>query len=67
VASTRESRRTVFRQIAQLSFVDWFTYGSSPLFDRTSLPGLESDVRLVAETWFTQDEHEVVDYDSDVV
>ena len=36
-------------------------YESSPLFDRSSLPALESDVRLVAETWFQHDDHESVD------
>ena len=61
MALTHESRRTVFRQIAQLSHVDWPTYESSPLFDRTSLPGVESDVRLVAETWFQHDDHDSVD------
>ena len=58
---TPESRRTVFRQIAQQSYVNWPTCESSLLFDRTSLPELESDVRLVAETWSDQDEHEVVE------
>ena len=61
MALTCESRRTVFRQISQLSYVDWPTYESSPLFDRTSLPGLESDVRLVAEIWFQHDDHDGVD------
>ena len=61
MAPTRESRRTVFRQIAQLSYIDWPTYKSSPLFDRTSLSGLGSDVRLVAETWFQHDDHKSVD------
>ena len=62
VALTRESRCTVFRQIAQRSYVDWPTYESSPLFDRSSLPALESDVRLVAEPWFQHDDHEAVDH-----
>ncbi|MGQ4557367.1 transposase [Halobellus sp. GM3] len=61
MAPTRESRRTVFRQIAQLSYIDWPTYKSSPLFDRTSLSGLGSDVRLVAEIWFQLDDHDGVD------
>ncbi|MDB2265586.1 transposase [Halorubrum ezzemoulense] len=61
MAPTRESRRTVFRQIAQLSYIDWPTYKSSSLFDRTSLSGLGSDVRLVAETWFQLDDHDGVD------
>lgn len=61
MAPTHESRCTVFRQIAQLSYVNWPTYESSPLFDRSSLPALESDVRLVAEPWFNQDEHEAIE------
>jgi hypothetical protein len=61
VAPTRKSRRTVFRQIAQLSPADWPTDESSPLFDRTSLPGAEPDVRLVAETRFQHDDHEAVE------
>jgi hypothetical protein len=61
VAPIRESRGTVFRQIAQLSSVDWPTYASSLLFDRLSLPALESDIRLVAETWFHHDEHEAIE------
>ena len=61
MAMTPESRRTVFRQIAHCSYIDWPTYGSSPLFDRSSLPALESDVRVVAKTWFQQVEHEGVE------
>jgi hypothetical protein len=36
-------------------------YESSPLFDRTSLLGVESDVRIVAETWFQHDDHDAVE------
>ncbi|PHQ46016.1 transposase [Halopenitus persicus] len=61
MAMTPESRRTVFRQIAHHSYVDWPTYESNPLFDRSSLPALESDVRAVAKTWFQQDKHEAVE------
>jgi IS4 transposase len=61
VATTRDSRRTVFRRIAQLSYVDWPTYATTPLFDRSSLPALESDIRLVAEAWFNHDEHKAVE------
>ena len=57
MALTPESHRTVFRQISQQSSVDWPTYEYSPLFDRSSLSALESDVRLVADTWFNQDTH----------
>ena len=36
-------------------------YDSTPLYDRTSLAGLESDVRVVSETWFDHDEHDSID------
>ena len=36
-------------------------YDATPLYDRTSLAGLESDVRTVSKTWFTHDEHDSVD------
>ena len=61
MSPTDESRRSVFQQISQQSYVDWPAYDSRPLFDRTSLSALESDVDIVAETWFAQDEHEAVD------
>jgi len=61
VAPTCESRYAVFRQIAQQSYIDWPTYDSTPLFDRFSLPALESDVRVVADVWFNQDEHQAVE------
>ncbi|WP_394348055.1 transposase [Halorubrum sp. ASP1] len=54
---TIESRRTVFRQIARLSYAEWPAYDSTPLYDRTSLTGLESDVRIVSGAWFTHHEH----------
>lgn len=56
-----ESRRTVFRRIAHRSHVDWPVYNSTPLYDRTSLEGLQEDVRLVSKTWFTHDNHDSVD------
>jgi IS4 transposase len=61
VAPTRKSRRTVFRQIAQQPFTDWPAYESTPLFDRSSLAAVETDVRIVAETWFQQEAHETVE------
>ncbi|TKX43724.1 transposase [Halorubrum sp. ARQ200] len=54
---TRESRRTTFRRVAQRSYVQWPTYDSTSLYDRTSLAGLESDIRVVVETWFDHDSH----------
>lgn len=51
----------VFRQIARRSYTDWPVYDSTPLYDRTSLAGLESDVRVVAGTWFKHDEHDSIE------
>lgn len=36
-------------------------YDSTPLYDRTSLAGLESDVRTVAEMWFSFESHNSVE------
>jgi IS4 transposase len=55
------SRRTVFRQIASQSYADWPVYDSTPLYDRTSLAGLESDIRTVSETWFRHGSHDSVE------
>ena len=57
MVTTCESRRTVFRQIAQQQHVEWPTYDSTPLYDRSSLSGLESDVRVVSSVWFTHPDH----------
>ena len=54
---TFESRRTVFRQVARRSHAEWPAYNSTPLYDRTSLAGLESDVRIVSGAWFTHHKH----------
>ena len=56
-----ESKRTVFRQIARRSYTDWPVYDSTPLYDRASPAGLESDVRVVAGTWFKHDEHDSIE------
>lgn len=55
-----ESRRTVFRRIARRSHTNWPTYDSTALYDRTSLGGLESDVRTVSAHWFRHDAHSSV-------
>jgi IS4 transposase len=61
MASTSASRRAIFRQIAQRTHVEWPTYDSTPIYDRTSLAGLRSDVRIVSETWFTHPDHDSVE------
>lgn len=48
----------MFQQIARQSYADWPAYDSTPLYDRTSLAGLESDIRVVSETWFKHDAHD---------
>jgi hypothetical protein len=58
VASTRESRRTVFRRISHRPYADWPAYDATPLYDPSSLAGLESDIRTVSQTWFRHDCHE---------
>jgi hypothetical protein len=61
VVSTLDSHRTVFRQIASQSYADWPVYDSTPLYDRTSPPALEADVRTVAQTWFRHDDHTAIE------
>jgi len=61
VEPTLDSHRTVFRRIARRTYVEWPVYDSTPLYDRTSLFGLESDIRVVAETWFGHECHNSVE------
>ncbi|RLM41975.1 transposase, partial [Haloarcula sp. Atlit-47R] len=56
-----DSRRTVFRRIAQQSYAEWPAYDSTPLYDRSSLAGLEEDIWTVASTWFDHEDHHSVD------
>lgn len=58
MAPTCVSYRSVFRRIAHQQHVEWSTYDSTPLYDRTSLAGLESDVRVVSSVWFTHPDHD---------
>lgn len=58
--STKQSRRDVFRTIAQLQHVEWPAYGSTPLYDRSSVSSLQSDIRTVARVWFDHDAHESI-------
>lgn len=61
MASTATSRHDVFRTIATTSYYEWPTYDSTPLYDRSSLGGLEEDVRTFAKIWFRHDVHESVE------
>ncbi|RRJ34014.1 transposase [Halocatena pleomorpha] len=61
MTTTCESKRSVFRQIAYQSHIEWPIYNSTPLYDCTSLGGLESDVRVVSGVWFTHPSHDSVE------
>ena len=58
MAATCKSQCTVFRRTAQQPYVEWPVYDSTPLYDRTLLDGLESDIRVVSKVWFTHPEHD---------
>ncbi|RLM53493.1 transposase [Halobellus sp. Atlit-31R] len=58
--STEQSRRDVFRTIAQLQHVEWPVYGSTPLYDRSSVSALQSDIRTVARVWFEHGIHDTI-------
>lgn len=47
VAPTQESLREVFREIAETSYHEWPAYDATPLYDRSSLGGIEEDIRTV--------------------
>ena len=57
---TSQSCRTTFRRIAQRQYGEWPVYNSTPLYDRTSLTGLESDIRTVSEICFDHESHDSV-------
>jgi len=61
VVASCDSQRTVFRRIALQSYAEWPAYGSTPLYDRSSLAGLEEDIWTVASTWFDHQAHHSVD------
>ena len=61
VVSARESRRPVFRQIAQRSHADWPIYSSTPLHERSSLDDPASAIRTVSQIRFGHGRHESVD------
>ena len=51
----------MFRTIAANSYREWPTYDATPLYDRSSLSGVEEDIRTVARVWFDHDTHESVE------
>ncbi|WP_255666347.1 transposase [Haladaptatus sp. DYF46] len=61
VAPTQASLREIFREIAETSYHEWPAYDATPLYDRSSLGGLEEDIRTVARVWFKHDAHESVE------
>jgi len=61
IAPTLESRRAAFRYIAQRPHANWPVYDTSPLYDRMSPAGLESDVRTVSERWFGHESRDSVE------
>ena len=61
IAPTQISRCEVFRTIAAKPYYEWPAYASTLLYDRSSLSGLEEDVRTVAKVWFEHDAHESVE------
>ena len=52
-----DSRRAVFRDIAQAPYTEWPAYDSTPLYNRSSLDALQEDIRTVGQRWFEQDHH----------
>lgn len=61
MSPTHKSKRAVFRRIARQSYTEWPVYDSTPLYDRTSLAGLEADIRVVSKTWFKHDNHDSIE------
>jgi len=61
VPRTLDSHQTVFRRLAQRKYAQWPAYESAPLYDRTSLAGLEADIRTVSAVWFDHDSHDSVE------
>ena len=58
---TQESRRDVFRRIAQRPHANWPVYDATPLYERDSPDGLASDIRTVSQAWFKHDAHDSVE------
>lgn len=47
--------------ITRRLYTEWPAYDLAPLYDQSSLSGLEEDVRTVAKIWFKHDAHESVE------
>ena len=62
MSRSRKSNRAVFRRIARQRYVEYPVYDSTPLYDRTSLAGLESDIRVVSGVWFKHNAHDSIEY-----
>lgn len=56
--STQSSRCEVFHEIAHSQYSEWPVYETTPFYDRSSLGGLEEDLRTVAARWFNHVAHE---------
>lgn len=56
--ATSTSRRDVFRTIVTTSYQKWPAYDSTPLYNRSSLGGLEEDIRAVTSVWFDHEAHD---------
>ena len=59
--TSHPSQREVFRDVAETPYHKWPAYDATPLYDRSSLGGLEEDIRTVARVWFEHDAHESVE------
>ena len=61
MAATVDSKRAVFRSIADRSYSQWPAYQDFPAYDQASLAGLTEDNRTVADEWFRHPQHDDVD------
>ena len=61
MTSTQASRRTVFRTIAQTTYSERPDFDLTPLYDQSSIDGLEADIQTVVAAWFDHDAHKSVE------
>jgi hypothetical protein len=54
------SRREISQHIADRSYQNWPAYSSTPLYNRSSLSGLEEDIRTITSVWFDHEKHKSV-------